>query len=187
MAMTSQILGKGIILSVEDVDAQDIQPVTRGRKMSSSTHSLSQNHISKNITSIEKDETMSVETLESENERKTEPDVIGNKLLEPSGEKFSKICGLNIVYLIVIVCKSVLWSFPTTVIPMTNQIEFPEYWWEWILNGTGLTVALNMTIFAWMDVSLIFNFKPLSVITSFIRILMIDLLAQTITKYLNSR
>ena len=178
--MTSQIQGKEIILSVEDVDVQDIQAHKRGRKMSSSAHSLSQYHISKNIKSIGKDETMSVETLESENERKIEADVINNKLLEPSGEKFSKICRLNIVYLVVIVCKSVLWSFPTTVIPMTNQIEFPEYWWEWILNGTGLTVALNMTIFAWMDISLIFNFKPISVIGCFIRILMIDLLTQSL-------
>ena len=78
------------------------------------------------------------------------------------------------------VSKSVLWSFPATIIPMTNQIENPEYWWEWILNGTVLTLALNMTIFAWMDISLIFNFKPLSIITSFIRILMIDLLTQSL-------
>ena len=148
--------------------------------MSSSTHSLAQNNVFEDVKSIEKDETMSVESLESDNDRKTEQDVINNKLFEPSVEKFSNICGWNIVYLIVIVCKSVLWSFPTTVIPMVNQIEFPVYWWEWILNGTGLTVALNMIMFAWMDISIIFNFKPFSVIASFIRILLIDLLTQSL-------
>ena len=179
MTKNSEIQGKEIIISVEDVDAQDIQPYKRGRKASSSTQSLSPNHISTDIKTIDKDETMSLQTLDADNEKKTEPDVI-NKPFEPSVEQFSKICGWNIVYLIAIVCKSVLWSFPTTVIPMTNQIEFPEYWWEWIVNGTGLTVAFNMTIFAWMDISLIFNFKPLSVIGSFTRILMIDLLAQSL-------
>ena len=177
MSKNSELQGEEIILSVEDVDTQNIQPYQRGRKMSFSTNSLTQNHISKDIKSIEKDETMSIKTLESEIESKTEPDDINNKLFEPSFEKLSKICGWNIVYLIVIVCKSVLWSFPATIIPMTNQIENPEYWWEWILNGTGLSMALNMAIFAWMDISLIFNFKPISVMSSFIRILMIDLVA----------
>ena len=177
MAKNSEIEGNELILTVEDVDAQNIQPYKRGRKMSFSTNALTQNHISEDKKSIEKDETISIETLKSEIERKTEPDDINNKLFEPSVEKFSKICGWSIVYLIVIVCLSVLWSFSITIIPMTNQIENPEYWWEWILKGAGLSFALNQTVFAWMDIGLIFNFKPISVIASFIRILMIDLVA----------
>ena len=72
MTKNSEIQGKEIILSVEDVEVQDIQPHKRGRIMSSFTHSLDQNNVSKDVKSIEKDETMSVETLEPDNDRKTE-------------------------------------------------------------------------------------------------------------------
>ena len=66
MTKNSELQGEEIILSVEDVDTQNIQPYQRGRKMSFSTNSLTQNHISNDIKSIEKDETMSIKTLESE-------------------------------------------------------------------------------------------------------------------------
>ena len=167
-----------MIISTVDVDRGAISQANNGGNTFFIANSISPKPVINDIENNPNDEIMAVEAIGSNDEGNTDPDVTSKNLLEPSAKAFSELCRWNMIYLMITVIKCVLWSFPTTVIPMINQIEFPDYWWEWMVNGTSLCVALNVAMFAWIDICLVFNFKPFSILSRFIRIFMIDLLTQ---------
>ena len=173
-------LGKGIMISVEDIDAKDIASPKIGGMPSSGDGAESHKRKSSNVIRTVDDKDETIEIIPTLDDRNNEPENNNQKLLDSVLAKFSEVFLWNCIYLFVIVALCVLWSFPATVIPMTNQIEFPEYWWEWILNGTIFTLSLNMTTFAWVDISLVFNFKFSSVFRNFARIFVLDYITQSL-------
>ena len=92
-------------------------------------------------------------------ELKSRPKKYNQRLLEPSFKPLSQLFCLVNGYLLIVLVACVVWSFPVSVIPMTNTIVYPWYWWEMIVNGTAFLCALNVTGDTMMDIQIIFNFQ----------------------------
>ena len=91
-----------------------------------------------------------------------ENDIVGNslhgqELLDECPKTTCTVLAWNILFLLIIIIASVLWSTPITMIPTTNIIIYPEYWWEMIVNGDFLTYAIMQAGFTMVECKLIFG------------------------------
>ena len=100
-----------------------------------------------------------VEAIKTENEETLEPRKYEYYLIEPCHESCSQLLIWIIGYVFIIILLSVAWSIPISVIPMTNPIISPRYWWEVIVNGTFFMYSLSETGFTIIEIKIIFNLK----------------------------
>ena len=120
-----------------------------------------------------------VEAIEAEQENKSQSKSkkYDQRLLEPSFEPFSQLFYLVIGYLLIALIACVLWSIPVSVIPMTNTIAHPWYWWEIILNGMFFVTAMSYTGMTMAEMKIIFDFKLPRLLTLFIWSFVLQFLA----------
>lgn len=96
----------------------------------------------------------------STNEKgKKKSDENSQKLLELFKGNILTTIYWNIFYFVGIIGIGVLWSIPVSLIPMTNTILYPAYWWEVIVYGPFFTHAIYKAGFTTIECHLIFDFK----------------------------
>ena len=81
----------------------------------------------------------------------------GKELFKPSLKPISQLLFWNIGFLLTILIPTVIWSIPVSIIPTTNMVLFPSYWWEYIINGNFVANSLyciGMMIYIACDFSL---------------------------------
>ena len=111
-----------------------------------------------------------VEDLKAEQvtENKSKSKKYGNRILKPSFKPFSQLLLSIIGYLLIVLIACVVWSIPVSVIPMTNTIIHPWYWWEIILNGAFVVNSLSVTGVTITEMKIIFDFKFSRLIKPFV-------------------
>ena len=79
-----------------------------------------------------------------------------DKILLESCEKSSLKAGFWIVlYIFTILMSGILWSMPATIVPITNSIQYPGYWWEPIVTGSFFFNALYESAYTVTECKLI--------------------------------
>ena len=80
-------------------------------------------------------------------------------MFEPSFKSFYQLIYLVLGYLAIVLMACVVCSIPVSVVPMTNTIIHPWYWWEMIVNGTFFVNALLTTGVTITEMKIIFNLE----------------------------
>ena len=99
------------------------------------------------------------------------------KLLNPFADNVLDALIKNIFYFVGIIVIGVLWSIPLSVIPLTNTILYPSYWWEYIVYGPFFFQALSISGFVVIETYLIFDFEDSTLLRRFCFLYAIDYLA----------
>ena len=102
-------------------------------------------------------ETQTQQPLEITKKNKSEEN--GQKLLNPFSDNVFHGLIKNVFYFVGIIVIGLLWSIPLSVIPMTNIILYPSYWWEYIVYGPFFFQALISSGFVVLETYLIFEFE----------------------------
>ena len=102
-----------------------------------------------------------VEAIETEqvNDFESKSKKYDQRLFGPSFKSFYQLIYLVLGYLAIVLMACVVCSIPVSVVPMTNTIIHPWYWWEIIVNGTFFVNALLTTGVTITEVKIIFNLE----------------------------
>ena len=66
----------------------------------------------------------------------------GKELFKPSIKPIFQLLLWDIGFLLSVLIACVLWSIPLLIIPVTNTVIFPSYWWEFLVNGIAVANSL---------------------------------------------
>ena len=83
----------------------------------------------------------------------------GHELLDESRETLSSLVLHNSLYIVAIIGIGILWSTPTTLVPLTNVIEHPGYFGEEMATCSFLTYAAYQAAITMVEVQLTFHLK----------------------------
>ena len=78
-----------------------------------------------------------------------------NILLQPCEKSSIKIALWILVFLSTIFMSGIIFSMPATLVPITNAIKYPSYWWEPMITGTFLVFAFNESAYTLAECKLI--------------------------------
>ena len=95
-----------------------------------------------------------VEDLENIQNQNNNSKPLRKEVVNAHVENPLKLLILNLIYILIILAVSILWSTPATLIPAHNAIRFPIYWWETLITG-------STTIAMWLAVLTIIDWKIL--------------------------
>ena len=101
----------------------------------------------------------------------------GKELFKPSIKPISKLLLWDIGFLLSILMACVFWSIPISIIPVTNTVVFPSYWWEFLVNGIAVANSLYCIGMMILEIKIIFNLTFLDLLRPFAWAYALNLLA----------
>ena len=84
----------------------------------------------------------------------------GDELLEKCYTGNLRVSFWNGTYIFLVLIISIVFTIPAIIIPQNNVIDYPEYWWELIIQ-TGLGV-LSFSIDTYLECKTIFRYKRMA-------------------------
>ena len=103
----------------------------------------------------------------------------GQEMLDQCLVNSTTALGWNLIYILVVLLTSVIFTFPAILIPQQNSMEFPEYWWD-VIIPVGIGNSLFSTLHIQLECKVIFRFKFLNSFKLFLRLYGVSALASII-------
>ena len=82
-----------------------------------------------------------------------------NILLQPCEKSSIKIALWLPVLLFAIFMSGIMLSMPATLVPITNAIKYPSYWWEQMITGSFLVFTLIESAYTLVECKLIYGYE----------------------------
>ena len=108
----------------------------------------------------------------------------GKEMLDECLVKSTKAMCWNLLYTLIILLSSVLFTFPAILIPQQNSLKYPEYWWEAIVPVV-IANALSSTLDNQLECKVIFRFEFLNKFTLFLRLYVVAAVSAVISGVMN--
>ena len=70
-----------------------------------------------------------------------------------------KVCLWILFYQLTILASALILSVPATIIPLTNSIDYPGYWWEPIITGGFFVNSLYESAYTLVECKLYYGFE----------------------------
>ena len=91
----------------------------------------------------------------------------GKELFKPCLKPISKLLFWDIGFLCTILAACITWSIPISLIPTTNMVLFPSFWWEYIVNGNFVANSLYCIGMMMLEIKINFDLTFLSLLRPF--------------------
>ena len=104
----------------------------------------------------------------------------GRELFKASLKLIPQLLLWDMGFLLSILMACVIWSIPVLIIPATNTVIFPSYWWESLVKGELVANSLYCIGMMMLEIKIIFDLTFLSLLRPFAWAFALNLLTTTL-------